>query len=68
MRPATDVPEPSSLIREPTRVWHLELEELRPARGAAGADVRLAEVPFGPLNRFFYLEVGRDLHWVDRLG
>jgi ribosomal protein S18 acetylase RimI-like enzyme len=62
------VPEPPSLIREPTRVWHLELAALRPARGAAEADVRLAEVPFGPLNRFFYLEIGRDFHWVDRLG
>ena len=62
------MPEPPGLIREPTRVWHLELEALRPAERAAEADVRLAEVPFGPLNRFFYLEVGRDLHWVDRLG
>jgi GNAT superfamily N-acetyltransferase len=52
--------------RLPTRVWHLELEALRPSR--ATARVERAEVPYGPLNRFFYLEVGRDFHWVDRLG
>ena len=51
---------------EPTRVWYLELGELRPA--TAAAEVVRAEVPFGPLNRFFYVEIGRDFHWVDRLG
>ena len=60
--------EPPGLTRAPTRVWHLELAGLVPARGAAEADVRRAEVPFGPLNRFFYVEIGRDFHWVDRLG
>ena len=52
----------------PTRVWYLEMAspaELRPARPA---DVMRAAVPLGALNRFFYLEVGRDFHWVDRLG
>jgi GNAT superfamily N-acetyltransferase len=55
--------------RLPTRVWELELTELRPAR-APGPDIAVvrAEVPLGPLNRLFYLEVGRDFHWVDRLG
>jgi GNAT superfamily N-acetyltransferase len=62
------VPEPPGVVRRPTRVWHLELAELRPARGAADADVRLAAVPYGPLNAFFYVEVGREFHWVDRLG
>jgi GNAT superfamily N-acetyltransferase len=50
----------------PTRVWYLELEALRPA--ATRADVRRAEVPLGALNRFFYEEVGREFHWVDRVG
>jgi len=66
------VPEPPSVTRLPTRVWHLELEELRPSAAAgalpAGARVERAEVAFGPLNRFFYLEIGRDFDWVDRLG
>ena len=57
------MPEPPRLA---TRVWYLELDVLRPA--ATRADVRRAEVPLGPLNRFFYEEVGRDFHWVDRLG
>ncbi len=48
------------------RVWALELTELRPSR--ARADVRRAQVPFGPLNAFFYAEVGRGLDWSDRLG
>ena len=51
---------------EPTRVWYLELGELRPAR--SDAHVERAAVPYGPLNRFFYVEIGRDFHWVDRLG
>jgi ribosomal protein S18 acetylase RimI-like enzyme len=61
------VPEPPRL--SPTRVWYLALDELRPARepGPEAAVVR-AEVPLGALNRFFYVEVGRDFHWVDRLG
>ena len=50
----------------PTKVWYLELGELRPA--ATTVPIVRAEVPYGPLNRFFYLEIGRDFHWVDRLG
>lgn len=50
----------------PTTVWYLELEELKPAR--SDADVRRAEVPFGPLNRLFYTEVGKDFHWTHLLG
>jgi GNAT superfamily N-acetyltransferase len=57
------VPEPPRLA---TRVWYLELDALRPSR--TRADVRRAEVPVGALNRFFYEEVGREFHWVDRLG
>jgi GNAT superfamily N-acetyltransferase len=49
----------------PTRVWYLELGELRPS--TTTADVRRAEVPYGPLNRFLYAEVGADVHWLDRL-
>ena len=60
--------EPASL-RLPTKVWYLELDELRPARDAPeGVRFERAEVPLGALNRFFYIEVGRDFHWVDRLG
>jgi ribosomal protein S18 acetylase RimI-like enzyme len=60
------VPEPPRLA---TTVWYLELDELRPAAGPPdGVRIERAEVPLGPLNRLFYVEVGRDLHWVDRLG
>jgi len=56
--------------RLPARVWYLEMRaagELRPARDP-GAHVRVerADVPLPELNRFFYAEVGRDHHWVDR--
>jgi GNAT superfamily N-acetyltransferase len=62
------VPEPSRLTL-PTKVWYLELEELVPARQLPPtARIERAEVPFGPLNRMFYEEVGRDFHWTDRLG
>jgi GNAT superfamily N-acetyltransferase len=65
------MPEPSRLTH-PTTVWYLAMDDreaLRPSgRAAGGAEARRAEVPFGALNRFFYLEVGRDFHWVDRLG
>jgi len=57
------VPEPA---RVAVRVWHLELAGLRPAGTAA--EVRRAEVPHGPLNRFFYEEVGREFSWVDKEG
>ena len=60
------VPEPE---RVPTRVWYLVLEELRdPRELPPGARAERAAVPFGPLNRWLYEEVGRDVHWVDRLG
>ena len=56
----------------PTRVWHLEMaraEQLVAARDP-GRDVqaRRVEIPSGKLSRFFYREVGRDHHWVDRLS
>ena len=57
------------MTRLPTRVWYLELGELRPARPLpAGAHIARAEVPYGPLNKLFYEEVGREFHWVDRLA
>jgi len=53
----------------PTKVWYLEMEERSRLRAAPrDVDARLSEVPFGPLNRFFYVEVGRDFDWIDRLG
>jgi GNAT superfamily N-acetyltransferase len=55
-------------VRKPTRVWYLEMREpglLRPARTAEDVHVAHAEVPVGALNRFFYLEVGRDHEWID---
>jgi len=64
------MPEPPRLSL-PTRVWYLGMAEraaLRPARATIEVDARCAEVPLGALNRFFYVEVGRDFHWVDRLG
>lgn len=54
--------------RVPTKVWYLELDELRPAAAPPSLRIERAEVPLGALNRFFYVEVGRDFHWVDRLG
>ena len=59
------------MSREPAQVWYLAMDEpgaLRPAAAPDGATVLRAEVPFGALNRFFYEEVGRDFHWVDRAG
>jgi ribosomal protein S18 acetylase RimI-like enzyme len=60
------------ILRLPTRVWHLVLpspDALRPARdpGPQVTVVR-AELPVGALNRYFYEEVGRPHHWVDRLS
>jgi ribosomal protein S18 acetylase RimI-like enzyme len=60
----------SELVRAPVRVFYLEMAEpaaLRPARDP-GPDVAVspAAVPLGALNRFFYAEVGREHHWVDR--
>ncbi len=57
-------------LTAPARVWYLEMaspDDLRPGAQSAG-DVRRSTVPLGALNRFFYREVGRDFHWVDRLG
>ena len=55
--------------RHPTRVWYLEMAsagDLR-RRDGPGTVIR-SGVPLGALNRFFYAEVGRDFHWIDRLG
>ncbi len=55
--------------RLPTRVWHLEMDDparLRPAREREGVGAVRAEVPFGPLNRMMYLEIGRGHAWIDR--
>jgi ribosomal protein S18 acetylase RimI-like enzyme len=61
-----------SRAMQPVRVWYLEQdrpERLRAARDpGAHADVRLAEIPLGSLHRFFYEAVGREHHWLDRLG
>jgi ribosomal protein S18 acetylase RimI-like enzyme len=57
--------------RLPTRVWHLAMRspaDLQPARDpGAHVTVARAAVPLGALNAFFYSEVGREHHWVDRL-
>ena len=57
------MPEP---VLVDTTVWFLELDELRPS--STPARVEHAAVPFGPLNRFFYGEVGRDFDWTDKEG
>jgi GNAT superfamily N-acetyltransferase len=69
------VPEPAGVSggeRLPARVWYLEMrspDELRPARDPGGhVRVERAAVPLPELNRFFYAEVGRAHHWVDRAG
>ena len=61
------MPEPPRLT--PTTVWYLEMAspEALVRRDGAG-EVRRSGVPFGALNRFFYLEVGGDFDWIDRLG
>ena len=51
---------------EATKVWFLELDELRPS--SVDAHVVHAEVPVGALNRLFYEEIGRDFHWTDKSG
>lgn len=54
--------------RVDTRVWELELTALAPGRALPpSARAEHAAVPFGPLNRWFYAEIGADFHWVDRL-
>jgi GNAT superfamily N-acetyltransferase len=53
-------------LRVATTVWYLELDELRASRAAA--HVEHAAIPFGPLNRFFYTEVGREFDWTDKEG
>lgn len=58
-------------MRLPTKVWYLEMlssAALRPRAAPAGVEVVQAQIPLGALNRFFYEEVGRGHHWVDRLG
>ena len=57
------------MSRTPAKVWYLAMEDagaLRPAAAPENAVVVRAEVPLGALNAFFYAEVGRDFHWVDR--
>jgi GNAT superfamily N-acetyltransferase len=52
-----------------TRVWYLEMgspADLVPRPGPG--EVRRAAVPLGVLSRFFYVEIGRDFRWTDRLG
>lgn len=43
-------------------------EALRPARPPEDVTVARAALPVGAINAFFYTEVGREHHWVDRLG
>ncbi len=57
-----------SIRRDPTAVWYLEMAspaDLVPRPGPG--ETRRAAVPYGPLSRFFYEEVGREYDWVDRL-
>lgn len=52
-------------------IWYLELNrvEFRPsAPPPEPIEVRKAEIPLPALNRFMYLEVGRDWTWTDRLA
>ena len=53
----------------PATVWYLEMPSADALRRRDGpATVSRSGVPLGALNRFFYVEVGRDFHWIDRLG
>jgi GNAT superfamily N-acetyltransferase len=53
-------------------IYYLEMispTELRPGKPAAISwDLRRAEVPCPELSRFFYLNVGADWRWTERLG
>ena len=67
MHPAEIVPEPQSLI--PTRIWYLEMASRGDLRAKPlEVDARRSAVPLGALNAFFYREIGRDFHWMERLG
>jgi GNAT superfamily N-acetyltransferase len=67
VHPAQVVPESPRLT--PTTVWYLEMASLDALRRRDGpGTITRSTVPFGAINRFFYGEVGRDFHWVDRLG
>ena len=57
------MPEP---VLVDTTVWFLELDELKAS--ATDAHVEHAAVPYGPLNRLFYTEVGREFDWTDKEG
>ncbi len=60
-----------STQRIPTRVWYLEMAspaDLRAKASPADLDARRSEHPLGALNAWFYAEVGRNFHWVDRAG
>lgn len=41
---------------------------LRPARTPEDVTVTHAATPVGAVNAFFYAEIGREHHWVDRLS
>ena len=43
-------------------------EDLRPSPLPPGFEVRQARIPSPDLNRFFYVAVGGDCHWTDRLA
>lgn len=43
-------------------------EALHPARAPHGVTVARAATPVGAVNAFFYTEIGRLHHWVDRLA
>ena len=59
----------AALTREPTQVWYLGMDaRAAPASAPPAPRESAPQVPLGALNRFFYAEVGRDFHWVDRAG
>jgi GNAT superfamily N-acetyltransferase len=58
-------------MRRSVTIRYLEMlspQELRPARPpSTPVELRRAEIPCPPLNRFLYTAVGGDWYWVDRL-
>ena len=51
------------------KVWYLEMQsknEFKPSKLPSEVNVVKQEIAMPALNRFFYMEVGKQWHWTDR--